>query len=189
MSKKDPPEAEPPPAPQPGSAPAVGFAELMEALAAVSTKMQGVETAEIGQQVAHLKEQVASLGQAMQERADDVAGRAQAAASVEQLIEAIARTGTATGRAVEKQRAPIQHALHGVDLSHLAAGLRLFADYLANPTEENQQQARQVIEKLQETVGPMFGWDPKREEEERRAEIKRDVRASLDEIFRGVKKD
>jgi len=187
MSKKEPhrPETEPEPGAAP--APAVGFAELIEALAAVSTRMQGVETGELGAQVARLEEQVASLGQVMQARAEDEAARARAAASVEQLIEAIARTGTAAGRAVEKQRGPIQQALRGVDVSHLAAGLRLFADYLAHPTEENQEQARQVIEKLQETVGPMIGWDPKREEEERRAEIKRDVRASLDEIFRGKK--
>lgn len=179
MSEKD----------SPGPAPAVTFEQLIESLAAVSTRLQGVDAREIREQVAQVKEQVASLGQVMERRAEDEAARAQAAASVEHLIEAIARTGTAVGQAVDAQRAPIKQALHGVDVSHLSAGLRVFADYLSNPTEENQARARQLIEQLQQTMGPMFGWDPEREDRERRAQIKKDVRASLDEIFRGKKKE
>jgi hypothetical protein len=178
--KKDPPA---------GEATAVGFAELIEALAAVSTRLQGVDAAEIRQQVGQVKQQVETLGEVMQERAEDEHARARAAESVERLIESIARTGTAAGRAVDRQRGPIQQALQGVDVTHLAAGLRVFADYLVNPTEENQEQARQIIETLQQTMGPLIGWDPAREQEERRAAIKRDVRASLDEIFRGKKKE
>jgi hypothetical protein len=76
-------------------------------------------------------------------------------------------------------------------MSVLADGLHRFADWLANPTPEKQVEAQRVLEQLQQTLGPLVGWDPKaqqeREDAQRRAEIRADVQKSLDSIFRPKK--
>lgn len=161
--------------------------ELMEALATVSAKLQGKQGAELDAHVRHVKDSVKQLVQTVQIKEQDAALRKQAAAQVEELLDAVAKIGNPAGQAVAGAREPIAQTFRGVDLAKMADGMRVFAEWLAHPNNANKAQAEQLIAQLQHVMGPMVGFDPAREDEERRAQIKKDVQKSLDEIFRGKK--
>ena len=161
--------------------------ELMEALATVSAKLQGKQGRELESHVKHVKDSVKHLVQTVNQSEQDAALRKQAAAQVEQLLDAVAKIGSPAGTAVAGAREPIAQTFRGVDMVKMADGLRVFADWLAHPSTANKAQAEQLIAQLQHVMGPMVGHDPAREDEERRAQIKKDVQKSLDEIFRGKK--
>jgi type VI protein secretion system component VasF len=161
--------------------------ELMEALATVSAKLQGKQGRELESHVKHVQESVRHLVQTVQQSEQDAELRKQAAAQVEQLLDAVAKIGSPAGQAVAGAREPIAQTFRGVDMMKMADGLRVFADWLAHPTTANKAQSEQLIAQLQHVMGPMVAHDAAREDEERRAQIKKDVQKSLDEIFRGKK--
>lgn len=161
---------------------------LMDALAKVSGELQGKQGAELRKHVATVKVQVDTLVQQVQIKQEGEVARKVVAGEVEKLIDAVVKTGSEAGKALARQREPIANAFRGVDLDKMADGLRLFADWLKNPSEDTAAQVKELVEELQRTMGPLVGHDPAREDEERRAAIKKDVQASLDEIFRGKKK-
>ncbi|MDQ3367616.1 MAG: hypothetical protein M3680_19515 [Myxococcota bacterium] len=160
---------------------------LMDALAKVSGELQGKDGAELRQHISQVKTQVQTLVEQVDRQEENQAAKQVVAGEVEKLIEAVAKTGTAAGRAVARSKAPITQAFRGVDLDKMADGLRLLADWLQNPSDEKAAQVQQLVGTLQTTMGSLVNHDPARDEEERRAEIKRGVQASLDEIFRGKK--
>jgi hypothetical protein len=105
------------------------------------------------------------------------AARVQAAADVEELQAIVAQTA--------RQRTPDSPArIDGFDLAQVAGALRVFAEWLRTPTRANEAQAERAMSELQATMGPLVGWDPGREDAERRARYQREARATLDEIFR-----
>ena len=192
MTKKKPPEdrGQPPIAPETPeqvleNAP---LDVLVDVLAKVSGQLQGKQGAELRKHVGEIKTQVESVVAGVQRDVDDQEMRKAVAAEVEKLIDTVSRTGTAVGQAVGNQREAITAVFRGVELDKMADGLRLFADYLQDPSEERASKLQALIAQLQQTMGHLVGYDPEREEAERRAAIKRDVKASLDEIFRGKKK-
>lgn len=118
-----------------------------------------------------------------------------AAAEVEKLVDAIARAGAAASRAVTKQGAAASQASGSLDLSSLTDALRRFTALVQSGTPESQDKIKELLGQLEATfgssVGKLFAADatrPTREDEERRAEITKDVQASLDEISPGKKK-
>jgi hypothetical protein len=161
---------------------------LIEVLANAAGQMQGLKGAELKQHVTELTGQVQSLAKSIEQTVADDEARKAAAQEVERLIDMFVRTGTAAGKALEKHREQIATQFRGVDLQQVAAGMRVLADWMANPTVEKEAEAKALMEKLQTTMGPLVGYDPQREEEQRRAEIKADVKKSLDDIFRPTKK-
>jgi hypothetical protein len=161
--------------------------ELMEALATVSAKLQGKQGKELDAHVRKVKDSVKQLVQTVKLQEQDILLRQQAAAQVEELLDAVAKISNPAGQAVAGAREPIAQTFRGVDLAKMADGMRVFAEWLAHPNNANKAQAEQLVAQLQHVMGPMVGFDPEREDEERRAQIKKDVQKSLDEIFRGKK--
>ena len=127
--------------------------------------------------------------------AGDAQARKAAAAEVEKLVDAVTRASAAARRAVARQGEPVRQAAGSLDLGSLTDTLRRFTSLLASGTPESQTKIKELLGQLEAAFGPsvgkLFAADAerrKRDDAERRAEIKKDVQASLDEIFRGKKK-
>lgn len=161
---------------------------LMDVLAKISGELQGKNGQDLKKHVTTVKMQVETLVQRMEINEEEHLAKKAIAGEVEKLLDSVVRTGSIVGQAVDKQRQPIATAFRGVDLNRMADGLRVFADWLQNPTDAGKVKVEKLVEDLQRTMGPAIGHDPEREEAERKAEIKATVKASLDKIFRPEKK-
>ncbi|MBA3539211.1 MAG: hypothetical protein H0T79_06255 [Deltaproteobacteria bacterium] len=160
---------------------------LMEVLATVTARLQGMEGGEIRRHVVDIKHQVQGIVGAFESKVAEDEQRRIAAAEVEKLVDSVVASGTATGKALAAQQVQIKSAFHSVDLGVLADGLRVLADWLADPTDEGKTKVEKLVAQLEVTMGPMIGWDPEREDERRRTEIRAGVQKSLDDIFRPKK--
>lgn len=188
LAKYAAPAAGPPQPPEPPPADQYPLQVLVEALATVVAKQQGFQGAELRRHVADLKGQVQSLVQLFQIKAKEELERRQTSAELERLLEGIAQTGTAAGKAVAEHRDAISQAFRGVDLTRIADGLQVLVAWLRNPTAESAVPVQEMIAHLQTTMGPMAGSIPGAEDEARREQIRKEVRASLDQIFHPEKK-
>jgi hypothetical protein len=173
----EPPRPEPPPVDQ------YPLQVLVEALATVVAKQQGFEGAELRRHISDLKGQVQSLVQLFQIKAKEELERKQTSAELERLLDGIAQTGTAAGQAIAEHRDAISQAFRGVDLARIADGLEVLIAWLRNPTAEKTVPVQEMIANIQATMGPMAGWIPGAEDEARREQIRKDVQASLEQIF------
>jgi hypothetical protein len=183
-------------------APQVTLPELVEVLSKTSDKLRQEDGAEIRRHVEEVRDQVAHLGETMRAAAaaaDDDVGRKAAAAEVAKLVDVVGKTGAAAGRALAKQGEligqAIRQALGTIDTSALTDALRRFGALVASGTPESKAKIQELMAELEAKVGASLGKlftaeteRQQREDEERRAAIKKDVQASLDEIFRGKKK-
>ncbi len=200
--------------PAPADKPQVTLTELVDVIAAAAAKLRQEDGAEIKRHLEEVRDQVAHVGQAAQAAqaagastgtttgagagagADtDAQARKAAAAEVEKLVDAVARTGAAAKRAVARQGEPVRQAVGSLDLGSLTDALHRFTSLLQSGTPESQTKIKELLGQLEtafgSSVGKLFAADAerqKREDAERRAEIKKDVQTSLDEIFRGKKK-
>ena len=109
--------------------------------------------------------QIMQTGQAV----DDPTARTTAAASVDDLRALVAETATG--------------ATPGFDLAQIADALTAFAEWLRAPTRDSEARAERAMSALQAALGPLVGWDPAREDAERRAQYRREARAALDNLF------
>lgn len=113
-----------------------------------------------------LAELVVRIARIMQ-AGDDPAARTAAAASVEELRALIRATDAAPG----------------FDLAQIGEALAIFAEWLRAPTADRELRAAHAMAELQTALGPLVGWDPVREDAERRAQYRREARAALDNLF------
>ncbi|HEY0992266.1 MAG TPA: hypothetical protein VGD80_34680 [Kofleriaceae bacterium] len=161
---------------------------LIEALASMVARAHGFEGPELQRHVSDFKGQVQSLVKMFDIKAREEQQRRHTTSEVERLLEGIARTGTAAGQTVAQHREQIAQAFRGVDLSRIADGLQVLAQWLRNPTDDNRAPVQQMIADLQATMDSVAG-SPAPIDEERRAQIQNEVRASLEQMFRGSKTD
>jgi hypothetical protein len=161
---------------------------VVEVLAHASAQLQGLQGADLKKHVAEVTVSVKALAKSVERKVQDEEQRKAAGAEVERLVDMLTRTGTATGAAIAKHRDAITKAFHGVEFQQIAKGLRTFSDWLQNPSSHSEAEVKLLLEDLQTKMGPSVGPDPKRDEAARSAAIKADVKASLDEIFRGKPK-
>jgi len=159
----------------------------IEALAIESARRHGLEGAELRHAVARMKQQVSSLMTQLELRAQQEASRARTASEFERLVDAVVQTGTPLGLAVAHERAPIVQAFRGVDLAHMAEGLRVFAEWLSTPAADSTAHVAELRARLAETLGPPTAGDPARSEAERRADFEREIKATVDQIFRSTR--
>ncbi|HEY0482060.1 MAG TPA: hypothetical protein VGD37_31290 [Kofleriaceae bacterium] len=124
---------------------------------------------QLAPQLAALVALVGRVAQIMQ-AGDDPAARTAAAASVDELRAVLASAGP-------------QGATPGIDLAQVGDALVAFAAWLRAPTPDGEARAERAMAELQAALGPLVGWDPAREDAERRARYRSEARAALDEIF------
>jgi len=182
-SKKDPPKK---PEPVPGAPLEAQPREVaLEIFARAGGTMEGLHGDALEE---HVQRAIAA-GQRIIADVDRHVGeeeqRKAAAAEIEQLLDTLIRTGSDTGKALEGQRQPLLSAFRNADLQALAGGMQQLMAWITNPTPDTEQQAKALLAQLEATVGPAFGLDPQAAEEARRAQMKADVRRSLDAAFRG----
>jgi hypothetical protein len=161
---------------------------VMDALARVAGEADGKQGSELRTYVADVKARVERVVEAVQASEDEAAAQRVAADAVDKLIDSVIGSQTPAGIAMGRNRDALKGMFHGVPLDRLAVGLRLFSDWLRDPSADKEQRMMKLLEQLQEALGPEIGYDPARAQRERRAQIKADVAASLDEIFRGKPK-
>ncbi len=159
----------------------------IEELAVESARRHGLEGAELRHTVERMKQQMSSLMTKLELRAQQEASRARTASEFERLVDAVVQTGTALGQAVAHERAPIVQAFRGVDLAHMAEGLRVFAEWLSTPAGDATAHVATLRARLAETLGPPTAGDPARSEAERRADFEREIKAAVDDIFRSTR--
>ncbi|HWO25492.1 MAG TPA: hypothetical protein VNO30_42425 [Kofleriaceae bacterium] len=142
----------------------------------------------------------------------DEPARAAAAADFQKLVDAVSQAGAAARRAVASQGQAVRDASRAptgasteastgastssLDLSSVTDALRRFTSLVASGTPESQTKLKELLGQLESTFGASASKlravpdEPQHAppDELRRAQIKQDVQASLDEIFRGKKK-
>jgi len=158
---------------------------VIEVLANAGGRMQGLEGAALQ---AHLKAAVAEAQRVVadvERKNTEEEQRKAAAAEIAGLIDTLIRSGTGIAQELQKQREPIINGFRAADIQTLASGMQQLADWMINPGDGTDAQAKALIANLQKTLGPVFGIDPEAAEESRRAQMKADVRKSLDDAFRG----
>jgi hypothetical protein len=156
---------------------------IIEVLAKLSGQMKGLDGAELRRHVTQITGQLQSLTTRVEQSFKQEATRKEAAAEVERLVDFLVRTGTAAGKALEKQRTPIAQAFQGADIDKLAEGMRKLADFMQNPTPQTEAEAKTLLDELKTTMGAKVGYDPEVEEKRRQAQIKADVAKSLGEVL------
>jgi len=159
----------------------------IEVLAVESARRHGLEGAELRHAVERMKRQMSGLMTELELRAQQEAARARTASEFERLVDAVVQTGTALGQAVAHERAPIVQAFRGVDLAHMAEGLRVFAEWLSTPAGDVTAHVALLRARLAETLGPPTAGDPARSDAERRADFEREIKAAVDDIFRSTR--
>jgi hypothetical protein len=186
-SKKDPP-IKPSASPAPAQVdPLAGqpIEVVIEVLATAGGKMQGLDGSALKQHVAGAITEAQRVVADVERRATEEEQRKAAATEIETLIDTLIRTGTPIARSLESQREPIVNAFKVADLQNLAAGMQQLVEWMGSPTAANDKAAAALLERLEKTLGPVFGINPEAAEQGRREQMKADVQKSLDDAFRG----
>jgi hypothetical protein len=168
----------------------VTLTEIVEILGAVGRKLQQQDGAELRRRLEEVRDRVDDVSRVAATAPAETAPQA-AAPELEKLLTALRQTGAAATEALQRHGATLRSALHNLDLAGITETFKKFAEYLADPTPENQAKAKELVARIEAATGKQMGpaeAERARQDEERRAAIKRDVQASLDEIFRGAKK-
>jgi len=191
MAKKDPPKADPPkkvPATKEDRLAGIEtpdqMAGLVEVLALLAGRLQGLQGIDLKKHIGELKTQVQSVVDQVEQQQQTDAARDQAAIEVEKLVDSVVATGSSAGRALEAQRGPILDAFRAADLHKAAEGLHLIAEWLSHPSDDTRKKVETLVDELQRTMGTVIGYDPAREDAARREEIRAGVKDSLDKIFK-----
>ena len=130
---------------------------------------------------------------------DDPAARSAAATSVDELRALVRATSADPAAAISAASNPATSAAAGAatsaapgaaidaspgfDLAQISNALAIFAEWLRAPTPDLELRAAHAMAELQTALGPLVGWDPVREDVERRAQYRREARAALDNLF------
>lgn len=189
MAKKQPPK-EPPKEPLKPALPEdvlenLPLDQLMEMLGTVAGQAKGMAGEDIRKYIATIQQQVSGVQRAVDNDARDDAAKKAAAMQIEEMLETVKQTGTAVGTAIEPYREQIAGAFRRADLQQVGEAMMLIAQYLQSPSEEAKQRAQALVTELEAKLGPLVGYDPEREDAERRAKIRRDVKQQMEAIFAG----
>lgn len=156
----------------------------VEALAIESVRRHGLEGAELQRAVGRMRREMSTLVRQLELRARAEAQRAQTASEMERLLDTLIGSASALGKAVATEREALVQAFRSVDLAHMGAGLRVLGRWLSTASSDPAAHVADLRVRFAEALGPPTAGDPARSEAERRADFERDIRTSVDEIFR-----
>jgi hypothetical protein len=159
----------------------------VESLAVQSALRQGLSGAEMARAVDRMKREMAAFKRQLEVRTDIEGRRTSTAIEMKRLLEALVQTGSALGKALDGERAAILAAFCRVDLAHMAAGMRAYAQWI--PASMGRDPAASVAAlqaQLAEALGPATEADAMRSDAERQADAEREAQAAIDRIFRGA---
>jgi len=159
----------------------------IEALAIEAARRHGLEGTELRRAVAGMQRDMAKLVGELERRAQLEASRMRTAGKFDQLIDQVIATRSPLGNALAEDRAVIVAAYRGVDLAHMAEGLRVFAEWLSTPADDPELHVLELRARFAEVLGPPTAPDPGRSEAERRADFERDIKVAVDQIFRATR--
>jgi hypothetical protein len=157
--------------------------QILQLLAAVTERARGPEGEVIRAFVDDVRAQVHQIAETTEADTEMNAAKKTVALQIERLLESVLATGVAIGKVIEPHQQQIQNAFAGADLSKVGDSLQLIASYMQNPDEETKQRAQSMLADLERTLGPLVGYDPEREDRERRERIRDEVKTSMSKIF------
>ena len=157
---------------------------MIEVLATATAQMQGLKGSQLKDTVRELVREVQNVARDVENKAAADESRKAATAEVERLVDVIARSSQQAAKALDPHRKAIAAMFRSVDFEKMSLGLKLINDYLNDPDTVTEQQIKKLLGEMQATMGPMVGYDPEREEAQQREEIRKDVQARLDKIFK-----
>jgi hypothetical protein len=182
-SKSDPPQ-KPPGAPKKPANPLTGqpIEVLIDAIGRFAGNMQGLQGEDLKRFLLGLAVQMQGTVSKVEEKLTGEATRKEAVAEVEQLVDLLVRTGTTAGKTIEKHRGPITDAFKQADLQQLAAGMKALSEWMSNPTAQNEDEAKALMQKLETTLGPMVGHDPQLADAQRKQQIREEAQKKVESV-------
>ncbi len=158
----------------------VPLPDLIDALARAVAHQEGFEGNDLRRHASDLAGQLRTLVRIHQIKAQEELQRRKSTAEIEQLLDAIAGSGTPIGAAIAAHRADIIDAFRQVDLGQIGRGVQVLLQWLRDPTDDHRAPVEQLLADLQATLGTTPGSSAEREAEASRRRIDQAVRASLD---------
>jgi hypothetical protein len=157
---------------------------LVEALGRMQVNESAIRGDEARAFIEDMKARVRAVAEAARAKRSEAERRKDSARAIDQLVDSIAKIENATGRAMAAARPQLKAAFRNVDLAGIANALRLLSAWLEDPTDDRRAAVEQLIANIRATTGGALTWEEARNEKQLEADIERDVRTSLDEIFR-----
>jgi len=161
--------------------------ERVESLAVQSALRQGLAGADLTRAVERMKREMVSFKRQLELRTQQEGHRASTAVEMSGLLDALVKTASALGKALEPERAAIMEAFCRVDLTRMAAGLRVYSQWIPASMGTDPAAAVAALRvQLADALGPATAVNAMAGEAERRADYEREIQAAVDKIFRGA---
>jgi hypothetical protein len=156
----------------------------IESLAMDAARSRGLAGDELYEVVERAARALALPVRELELAAQQDAARAQTAARLAPLLDAVIASGSAVGPALAEQRSEIAHAFLRVDLAHIATGLRALSAWLATSAPDPVAHVALLRDQLAAALGPPTLFEPAAGDTDRRARLDRAVAAAIDRAVR-----
>jgi hypothetical protein len=132
-----------------------------------------------------MKREMIAFQRQLEARMDVEGRRTSTSLEMQRLLEALVQTGSSLGEALDGARAAIMEAFCRVDLAHMAAGMRAYAQWIPVSIGRDPGAAIAGLRaQLDEALGPATEPDALRGDAERRIDVEREIQEAIDRIFR-----
>ena len=156
----------------------------IESLAMDAARSRGLAGDELYDVVERAARALALPVRELELAAQQDAARAQTAARLAPLLDAVIASGSAVGPALAEQRSEIAHAFLRVDLAHMATGLRALSAWLATSAPDPVAHVARLRDQLAAALGPPTLFEPAAGDDDRRTRLERAVAAAVDRAVR-----
>lgn len=161
--------------------------KMVEQIAAVAADERMLDHEQARHLLEELRGRVQGVVQTVRLHAEEDEARKKAVVEIDKLIDSIAHVQNELGRQVANASGQIKAAVRGDTLPKTAEALRLFTDWLSNPTPEGRARIETLVANLRAITGADPFLDDEEAEKRREAELEANVKKSLDEIFGDMK--
>ncbi len=164
----------------------VELQNMIEIIATAAAQSQGLRGSQLKEQVRELVTQVQGVAKEVELAMAVDESRKHTVSEIQRLIDVMMQAGQNTAKVIGPHRDAIARMFRHVDFEKMSMGLRLVHEYLQNPNAVTEDRIKELMGDLEATMGPLVNFDPTREDERRREEIKKDVQSQLEKIFRNT---